>query len=387
MPLSTRLSTSNESEIATLDRDSGGRNRVKKVREERQVRRLLAELGLADAGELMPREAPDFVFQMGKRRVGIEVSMLFRTEPIEDAARRERIVSEARRLVADDSRFDRLDIWVGFGDRELPTIKEGAAALIRQLDGLVPTTEFARIEQDRRCLFWQVTIWPSESGARTWRAVPKSECAEALTRDVLQQAVARKDARVANYREGCTEAWLLLVLPLFPAEDKPAFGQWTWPVAGRAWRLNTGFDRVFVYEERFRPPLHEVPTKVNGTPELPHSGQAEATRTLDSEEWELLVQFREALAARFAGVVVNMVLYGSKARGDAREDSDIDVLLVVRETAAHLKRPLRQVAHELAATSYALPSIVAYTEAEWARLGRLGSPFRASVERDGVSVL
>ena len=142
-----------------------------------------------------------------------------------------------------------------------------------------------------------------------------------------------------------------------------------------------------VYDERLPPPLHEIPTKVNGVPQLPGSSRAEATWMLDPEEREWLDQFRETLAARFAGVVVNMVLYGSKARGDARQDSDIDVLLVVGNAAAHLKRPLRHLAHDLAATSYALPSIVAYTEAEWARLGRLGSRFRAAVERDGVSVL
>ena len=120
---------------------------------------------------------------------------------------------------------------------------------------------------------------------------------------------------------------------------------------------------------------------------MPQLGQAEAAWMLHPEEREWLAQFRESLASRFAGVVVNMVLYGSKARGDAREDSDIDVLLVVKNAAAHLKRPLRYLAHDLAATSYALPSIVAYTEAEWARLGRLRSPFRAAVERDGVPVL
>ena len=276
---------------------------------------------------------------------------------------------------------------MAFGDEGVPSVKEGAAALVRQFDGFVPRTTFEIIEQDRRCLFRQITIWPSESGAGTWRAVPKSECAEALTRDDLEQAVARKDVKVGDYRNSCTEAWLLLVLPLFPVEAKPAFGQWTWPESGKEWRLNTGFDRVFVCEERFRPPLHEVPTKVNGTPGLAQSGQIEASWTLDPEEWEWLAQFRETLAARFAGVVVNMLLYGSKARGDAREDSDIDVLLVVRDADAHLKRPLRQRAHDLAATSDALPSIVTYTEAEWARLGRLGSPFRAAVERDGVSVL
>ena len=385
MPLSTRLSTSNESETSALDRDSGGRNRIKKAREERQVRRLLAELGLADTGKLLSCESPDFIFRMGKREVGIEVTRLFRYEPIEGAARRERIVSKARQLVSNDPRFDRLDIWVAFGDKEGSTVKEGAAALIRQLDGHVPRTTLGRIERDRRCLFRQITIRPAESGAGSWRAVPKSECAEALTRDALEQAVARKDVKVGNYRNRCTEAWLLLVLPLFPAEDKPAFGQWTWPESGKEWQLNTGFDRVFVYEERIRPPLHEVP--VNGAPPPPESGRAEATWTLEPVEWEWLAQFRETLTERFAGVVVNIALYGSKARGDARDDSDVDVLLVVRNAAAHLKRPLRQLAHELAATSYALPSIVAYTEAEWAQLERVGSPFRAAVERDGVSVL
>ena len=50
--------------------------------------------------------------------------------------------------------------------------------------------ECATIEPDRGCLFRQITIWPSESGAGSWRAVPKSELAEALTRDALEQAVA-----------------------------------------------------------------------------------------------------------------------------------------------------------------------------------------------------
>ena len=199
IPLSTRLSTPNES---ALDRAPGGRKRAKKAIEERQVRRLLTELGLADAGKLLSGETPDFVFQMEKRQVGIEISMLFRSEPIEDAARRERIVSEARKLVATDHRFDRLDIWVAFGDKEISTVKEGAAALIRQLDGLVPRATFVKIEQDRRCLFWQITIWPSESRAGSWRAVAKSELTEALTRDELERAVARKDARSGTIATG-----------------------------------------------------------------------------------------------------------------------------------------------------------------------------------------
>ena len=82
-----------------------------------------------------------------------------------------------------------------------------------------------------------------------------------------------------------------------------------------------------------------------------------------------------------------MLVYGSKARGDAHEDSDIDVLLVLKNEAEQLKRPLRHIGYDLAATSYAVPSIMAYTQAEWDRLRVLRSAYREAVERDGVDVL
>ena len=37
-----------------------------------------------------------------------------------------------------------------------------------------------------------------------------------------------------------------------------------------------------------------------------------------------------------------MLVYGSKAWGDAHEGSDIDVLLVLRNEAEQVKRPIRK---------------------------------------------
>jgi len=82
-----------------------------------------------------------------------------------------------------------------------------------------------------------------------------------------------------------------------------------------------------------------------------------------------------------------MVIYGSKARGDSHPDSDLDVLLIVRNEADALRRPLRRLGYDLAVAFNTVPSILAYTQQEWERRKQSGSPFREAVERDAVSVL
>ena len=108
--------------------------------------------------------------------------------------------------------------------------------------------------------------------------------------------------------------------------------------------------------------------------------------TLEPAEQVWLDEYRHALRTRHPGVVARMI-YGSKARGDAHADSDIDVLLVVKDDAGHLKLPLREIGYGLAVDSWAVPSILAYTQQEWDDRKRRGFPFQRAVERDGVSVL
>ena len=82
-----------------------------------------------------------------------------------------------------------------------------------------------------------------------------------------------------------------------------------------------------------------------------------------------------------------MLIYGSKARGQAHAESDLDVLLIVKNEARRLKRDLRRIGYMLAATSDVLPSILAYTEEEWESRRRNRSAFRQAVERDAVRVI
>ena len=108
---------------------------------------------------------------------------------------------------------------------------------------------------------------------------------------------------------------------------------------------------------------------------------------LSADEQTWLDRYQQALKERHSGVVVRMVIYGSKARGDAQAHSDLDVLIIVRNDSAYLKRMLRDIGYDLAATSWAAPSIFAYTQDEWQHRKERGFPFQRAVERDAVAVL
>ena len=108
---------------------------------------------------------------------------------------------------------------------------------------------------------------------------------------------------------------------------------------------------------------------------------------LTPSEQAWLNAYREALVAQFPGFVEELLIYGSKARGDAGPESDLDVLLLVKDWAAGRKRALRRVGYLLAAATDVVPSILAYTRGEWEQRKQSGSPFRRAVERDGVRIL
>ncbi|MFM7712266.1 MAG: nucleotidyltransferase domain-containing protein, partial [Microcystis sp.] len=45
---------------------------------------------------------------------------------------------------------------------------------------------------------------------------------------------------------------------------------------------------------------------------------------------KIITEFRQALEKIYGDKLINLVLYGSQARGDATEDSDIDIMVVLK---------------------------------------------------------
>lgn len=108
--------------------------------------------------------------------------------------------------------------------------------------------------------------------------------------------------------------------------------------------------------------------------------------TLTSEEQAWLQAYRKELERQFPGLVRRIITFGSKARGTATADSDLDILLVIQKGDWRVKDAVAHPGYLLAADSNVVPSILVYTAEEWEQRSREKTPFWQAVNRDGVTL-
>lgn len=84
--------------------------------------------------------------------------------------------------------------------------------------------------------------------------------------------------------------------------------------------------------------------------------------------------------------IKRIVLFGSRARGTERPDSDYDLLLVVTQKDDALVDVLYEAVMDVLLAHGRLVSLKIFQEQEFARLRALQSPFMQHVEREGILV-
>ena len=82
-----------------------------------------------------------------------------------------------------------------------------------------------------------------------------------------------------------------------------------------------------------------------------------------------------------------LILYGSRARGDAREDSDYDLLILVdREADMDLERAIVDRLVPLEVRTGMVLTVLVYSRAQWDSDLYRAMPFHKNVTREGVAI-
>jgi predicted nucleotidyltransferase len=103
---------------------------------------------------------------------------------------------------------------------------------------------------------------------------------------------------------------------------------------------------------------------------------------LSPVERAAIERFRDALAARFGGRLGRVVLFGSRARGEGHEESDLDLLVELVDLAPAERREVLDLALEAElATGLRLSPLV-----RSAGSPGLSPALREAIARDGVAL-
>lgn len=106
--------------------------------------------------------------------------------------------------------------------------------------------------------------------------------------------------------------------------------------------------------------------------------------TLQREDRRIGLDFVDALRAEFGDDLLFVVVFGSKARGDADEESDMDVLVVLKEASLKTRRHVRDLATEICLASGLFLSTRVWDVEYWEHLKNLSLSLYRNICKDGI---
>lgn len=107
---------------------------------------------------------------------------------------------------------------------------------------------------------------------------------------------------------------------------------------------------------------------------------------LTGEEQKAVDQFAATLRQRWGSQIVEIRLFGSKARGDAGPESDVDLLIVTARDDWKLKDQIGRVSTDILLAQGVYLSIKVVGHSLYQRLIALEAPFLKNVLREGAPV-
>jgi uncharacterized protein len=107
---------------------------------------------------------------------------------------------------------------------------------------------------------------------------------------------------------------------------------------------------------------------------------------MKQETEDLLEKFRDELGLVLGSNLDQVILYGSRARGDEAPDSDLDVLVVLRESGQSAREIIHRVAYQLMWDREFQPliSLNIIDREHYQLLREAGSSYLGNILREGI---
>jgi len=106
---------------------------------------------------------------------------------------------------------------------------------------------------------------------------------------------------------------------------------------------------------------------------------------MTEETRKILEEFARRVRARLGDRIKHIILYGSRARGDASPDSDYDVLVVVDKRTSEIRRAIIRIESEIEDEKGAFLVCLVRSESLYEENRRLEMPLYCNVEAEGVA--
>jgi len=113
-----------------------------------------------------------------------------------------------------------------------------------------------------------------------------------------------------------------------------------------------------------------------------------AARSLPRSVSEALERFANAVRERFGARATELVLFGSRARGDAHEESDVDVLVVIEGLSDAERLLVLDLAgiQDYASERWVGLAPLVYSSAEASRMRAGGRRLFRDIDREGAAL-
>jgi uncharacterized protein len=98
---------------------------------------------------------------------------------------------------------------------------------------------------------------------------------------------------------------------------------------------------------------------------------------------KIIVLIKQWFSEQYQENLGELILYGSQARGDAQEYSDIDVLVVLKK-AFDYREEIERSSHFIADLSLEYDTVVSRAFISFQRFQEENSPFLLNVRREGI---